>query len=80
MHKIETKYDGNNVVMGKLQLALSVLVLVVSIAVSFTTVYEKAETNKQDILEIKQNTSDITEIKLNIKRLCEHFDVDYLDK
>lgn len=79
MNKIETECS-NNLVLNRLQLALSVLVIVVSIAVSFATVWEKAETNKRDIIEIKQNTNDITEIKLNIKRLCEHFDVDYLDK
>jgi hypothetical protein len=79
-HKVQIQKKCDQVALSWFQLIISVLVILVSVVVSFTTVWERAEQNRVDIAEIQDNMGDMTEIKINIKRLCEHFDVEYLEK
>lgn len=78
--KIAEKIDkGEALVFTKARFYLSVAVILVSIIGSFITMQIRTETNIEDIKELKTDRYRIEEVQYNLKSLCNHFNVKYIE-
>jgi flagellar basal body-associated protein FliL len=59
---------------------ITLLVMLISVVIAFTTVNLKAETNSCDIAEIQQDVRYIEEIRYNLRNLCEKQGVTYIER
>jgi hypothetical protein len=59
---------------------LTLISLLVAIVIAFNTVDLKAEANRCDIIELKQDVKYIDEIRYNLRALCEKQGVTYIPR
>jgi hypothetical protein len=78
--KIIEKIDnGQAIVFTKARLYIWIITLIVAFTVTITTVKLQAQNNTERICKIEEELKPMKEIQFNLKKLCEHFEIQYTE-